>query len=383
MKTLLPLLLALLTLGTACKSTYKAYQKGDYQKAVFNSLDRLKKSPNNRKSREALREAYPALLSYVQEKIDQDKLSNDPLKWEKVIGHYVLLNRVYDEIRTTPAARDIIRSPQNFNAELRTAKQNAAAARYAMGTQGLNRGRRGDREAAKEAYFHFAKADEILPNYRDARQLAQESREYATLFVEIEPIPMHSQTFGLTNAFFESQLNEAFVVTSLSPFVSFYPGASARGPQGGPDHILRMRFDDFVVGQAYVKEKEVQRVQENVVLEERKVSEDSVELIYGTVKATVHQFTQEIVSSGLLDVQIIDARTGAIIAQRKFPGTYVWSDYWGYFNGDERALTDEDRSYTRKRGQATPPPPQALFVEFTKPIYDQVVSFVREYYRRA
>ena len=111
------------------------------------------------------------------------------------------------------------------------------------------------------------------------------------------------------------------------------------------------------------------------------IGEDSVVDVYGSVKAEVHQFQKEISSGGLLDFKIIDGRTGTLISQRKFPGTFVWYDKWGFYNGDERALENEDKEFIKRKRESPNPPPQDLFIEFTKPIFDQVTAFVGEFYR--
>ncbi|MEO1451996.1 MAG: hypothetical protein AAFV07_20865, partial [Bacteroidota bacterium] len=208
MKHLVPVLLIVVTGLFGCRSTKKAYERGDYDTAVVNSIERLRRSPNNKKSRETLRAAYPALIDYMLEQVEQDKLSSHPLRWEDVARHYGVLNKVYDEIRRSPAASDVIRNPQNFQAEYNSATLKAAESRYALGSQRLDDGRRGDREAAKEAFTHFGEALRWRKNFRDAVALKAEAREYATLYVLVENIPMHSRTLSLSNEFFENQMFE-------------------------------------------------------------------------------------------------------------------------------------------------------------------------------
>jgi hypothetical protein len=82
----------------------------------------------------------------------------------------------------------------------------------------------------------------------------------------------------------------------------------------------------------------------------------------------------------LLDFQIKDMN-GVVISQEKMPGTFVWLDTWGIYRGDERALTEQDKVLLNRR-ESIPPPPQDLFIEFTKPIYSQLISKVRNFYSR-
>ncbi|MCI4668250.1 MAG: hypothetical protein MRZ79_08940 [Bacteroidia bacterium] len=380
MKQVLPLIVMALALLVGCKATKKAYEKGDYETAVLNSIERLRSSPNNKKSRETLELAYPALIDYMEEKVLDAQNSADPFKWESIVSVYEFLNRVNREITRSPAALKVVPNPKNYQSQQTTAERNAAEARYISGNQLLNDARDGDKQAAKQAYNHFERALEYRKNYKDTRDLSKIARELATTYVKVEPIPMHSRSLSITSEFFENQMLEFFQTRNRSPFVTFYSGKENWQPELGPDHIIRMIFDDFVVGQAYVKETVRERRKDSIVISEVRINDSTVQDVYGTVEAEVHQFRKEISSQGLLDYRIIDARTGAVITQKKFPGTFIWVDKWGFFNGDKRALNDEDNEFCRKRKELPNPNPQALFIEFTKPIYDQVTRFTRNFY---
>ncbi|MFK7921028.1 MAG: hypothetical protein AB8H47_03680 [Bacteroidia bacterium] len=381
MKQILPVLLIFVIGLGACKSTKRAYQKGDYETAIFNSIERLRKSPNNKKAIQTLSEAYPDFLVYMQDNIDQAKQGGDQLRWEEISGYYDILNRVYDEIQRSPGAKAVVRSPKRFSSEYRESTQKAAEVRYALGTQRLALGRNGDREAAKDAYYHFEKALEWQSGYRDSQELMLESRDFATLYVQIEPIPMHSRTLALSNEFFENQIAEYIAATTFNPFIRFFMPSQVASMGRNADQVVRMQFDDFVVGQSYVKETVVNRQRDSVVVGKVNITKDSTVNAYGTVKAEVHQFQKQITSTGLLDLKIIDSRSGRVVSQRKFPGTFVWYDYWGFFNGDERALENADDRFLRKSRESMPPPPQDLFTEFTRPIFSQLTDYVANYYR--
>ena len=81
------------------------------------------------------------------------------------------------------------------------------------------------------------------------------------------------------------------------------------------------------------------------------------------------------------DLTISDWQTGKIIKRKKLPGTYIWQDQWANYKGDERALSRQQLAMTKRR-ETMPPAPAALFVEFTKPIYAQLVDEVNSFYSR-
>lgn len=102
--------------------------------------------------------------------------------------------------------------------------------------------------------------------------------------------------------------------------------------------------------------------------------------VYGTVKATLYHYTKTTTSKGIVSFKIIDAKTGALLAVQKMPGEFVWKSEWATFNGDERALSVEQLRLTRQKEQPAPKA-QDLFIEFTRPIYDQITSKLKEFYK--
>ena len=80
-------------------------------------------------------------------------------------------------------------------------------------------------------------------------------------------------------------------------------------------------------------------------------------------------------------MEVIDFQANKILLRDEIPGEYTWVNEWASFNGDERALNSTELNMTRNREQL-PPPPQQLFIEFTKPIYDQVTSRIKNFYKK-
>lgn len=376
-------LLLVLTL-TSCSTGKRSLERGNYLDAVMTAISRLRQNPDSKKAQATLADAYPNFIDYNQDQINRLKGSGDPFKWERVLGLYSEMNRVYDEIQRAPAAKRVIVSPGNYLSQYEDARIKAAEARYTLGERDMALARQYDRPAAKRAYEHYEKADELYPGFRDAQYKMREARELAIVRVIVEPIPMPSRSLDVSNEFFQNQMLEYLRNTRISPFVEFYSVQEGRSRNIQPNQVVRMAFDDFIVGQTYIQETVEDRTRDSVVIGKVKVMENGKEVekdVYGTVKAKVHVFRKALDSSGQLDFQIMEPRTQTVVTQRKFTGAYTWFDFWGFFNGDERALTAEDRQRLRNSREIMPPPPQALFVEFTKPIYSGVTQYIQDFYR--
>lgn len=424
-----------------CKSSKKTFQSGNYYSSVMQSVSKLRKSPNNKSSRETLSMAYPLAVEQFLGEVTRMKNSQDRFKNGRIYDSYKLLSNMYDEIRRSPAALEVIPNPQDYYSQLKYYAREAAAERYAAGEQALAMG---SRPYAMEAYDHFVQADLYEPGYMDVRQKIEEALYHATLKVLVEQVPVPTMQAGLSAQFFQDQLEQFLFNYQDNPFIRFY---STRDPNlREPDQILVLQFDDFVVGQVNNSERIYETSKDSVIIAkipkssvqsqtqsqvEQKVvichsppgypeNKQTIEVgisalqahidhgdkigpcegdavkstvsssnvsvpkeeylnVYATVKATFRENTREVISRGLLSMRIVDARSNTVVLHDKFPGEFIWINQWGSFNGDERALTTKQLEIANHQPMQ-PPPPQVLFIEFCKPIYGQVTSRVRNYY---
>ncbi|WP_017731102.1 hypothetical protein [Nafulsella turpanensis] len=377
---LLPVyLLLLLVVLEGCSSGKKAYERGDYYTAVLKSVNRLRKNPDHKKSGETLRKSYPMALQTLEQKIQHIQTANDPYKWKKALNIYGQINQMYEEIIHAPGALAIIPTPRNYYKAVDEVRNKAAEESYQAGRSLLAQN---TREAAKEAFFHFAEVERLVPGYKDVEDQIAEAEFMATLKVVVEQIPVPGR-YSLSGNFFQEQI-EAFLHSQYkgSHFVRFYTPAEARNEDLRIiDQYLQIQFDDFVVGQTHLSERIESVSRDSVKVGEVDLPDGGKAPVYGTVKAKIKTYRKEVASKGLLSMRIVDANNDAVLLNRKFPGEFIWFSEWSSFNGDERALSREQLARCELR-EALPPHPQDLFIELTKPIFGQLTSSVRDFYSR-
>lgn len=369
-----PLVIILMFFVASCVSSQKAFNNGDYDKAVYKSVNSLQRKSNNPKEAETLKRAYSSAIETHQKNIEEAKLSDNVLRWEVIIQEYAALNNLTAEIRKCPACLSVVSISDKYITELADAKLKAADVRYARGIKLLAER---NRESAKQAYEDFGRAEQLSPGYKDAKAKIEDAYFAAILKIVVEPAEVNRGTYELSNEYFQTKIMEYLEKYENRTFMKFYSTTDAKSQGLVPDQVLTFKFDDFVVGQTYTKEK----------IEE--VSRDSVKLgtskagvaYYGTVKAKVSVFEKTVTSSGILDFRVKDWRTKDIITQEKMPGTYVWQEKWGSYQGDERALPANYVQIVKKK-ESYPPGPQFLFIEFTKPILAQVTSKIKSFYSK-
>ncbi|KLT65064.1 hypothetical protein [Pedobacter sp. BMA] len=355
-----------------CTTGKNALQKGDYDASVAKAVSRLQNSPKNAEAQQVLKTAYEFAIQDHLRKIDEAKLSNDLFRWEQIMYDYQKLNQLADDINTCPACLTIVPNPAKYIKEVADSRYNAAAARYSSGTGFLNEN---TRSSAKKAYYEFEKVQNLQPNYKDVKAKLDEAYWAAVTRVVVQPILVNRGPYKLSADYFQQQIDGFIGNYSRNKFVIFYSEDQATDQKIVPDQVLSLNFDDFVVGQTYVKERVEKIKRDSVVIGETRERKP----IYGTVKATLSIFDKNISSSGLLDMTIMDWQSKKVIRQQKFPGTYVWRDSWASYKGDDRAL-DKNQLVLTRRKESLPPPPNVLFLEFTKPIYSQLVDQIGYFY---
>ena len=298
---LVPILLAL-----SCVSAEKALDKGNYKDAVWKALSKLKKSPKDSKSKKTLKEAYPLFIDHYKEDIEEIADKRDPLRWEDALKKYEAMEEAYQKIRDIPVARKAV-DAISFSREIYDTKEKVLEARYNLGKDLLANG---DREDARKAYGHFEYILKKQDVYKDTNLKLEDARDAATLFVAIAPVPTPSYRLEPNIAAFENELVEQLSDNNSDDFVRFVdPGNRYNVPLDEIDHVVEMRFYDFVMGNIQDREQTFTRTKDNVATTEVRIG-DSTVVTPIIVEAEVFCYTREIRSSGRLELEIIDNSNG-------------------------------------------------------------------------
>jgi len=377
MRLILPAIISFFLL-ISCSTGKKAYERGDYYTATLKAVNRLRSNPDSEKALKALSNSYPTAVQYYQGKIENVLRTDLPFKYSEIVDYYELMNHMADEINRCPAALGGFPDVNFYSTELARARDLAAEEQYNAGLaqEGVN-----TRESWKKAYYHYQQADCYIPGYKDSGERMQIAKFNATFKVIVERIPV-PRNYQLTSDFFLNQVVEALTKERPNEFVAYYSPISAeKAGINSPDQVLRMNFDEFVIGQVYDKETITEVSRDSVEVGTITLSDGTEKKVYGTVKARLSSYRREISSSGVLDVTIIDLPLERIAAQRKFPGRYTWSTEWNSFQGDEKALTKDQLALCNKKPVPVPGY-QDLFIEFTRPIYSQLTPFLKSFYRK-
>ena len=365
----------------ACSTGRKSLQRGDYSDAIMKAASRLSNDPDNRKAIQVVRDGYPLAISYYQEEIDQTLSGNAPFKWKHTLEIMQTVNRISDQIRRIPAARQLVQNPKTYTSELADVENRAALEYYDAGMDEMGKN---TREAFKQAYFDFQNADGLVAGFKDSRQKMMQAKEQATLKVVVEQIPVngkyeYSAQFFYDNVF--QMLNQQF---QEKDFVHFFsPEQAEKTNLKYPDMVLQMGFYDFFIDRPQHFEEErtlSKQVEEKYQV---KISKDStVTRIRNVVKnGKIKIVTDQVASGGLLELKAVDFQSQKIVFTDKIPGQFTWKNQYGVFVGDKEVLDNNLINILNNR-VLMPPAAQDMFVLFTKPIFNQLQNKLTGYFRQ-
>lgn len=362
---------------SSCSTGSSAYQHGDYYKACQEAIERLRSNPKSQKAQTVLVQAYPMAQKIAQKEIDNATLANGPDKYDIIVFQYERLNQLAKQIFNCPKAYELVPQPSEYIAEMAKAKQLAAENAYNSGLKALNAG---GLDQARIAYQLFQNVNRYVSGYKDVLNKMDESRYYATLRVIVQK-PVTNANFQYSADFFFKNLMAEIRQNSQNRFIRYYTEEEAQTEKmRNPHQYIALNFENFTIGNVRESSNTTELKRDSVVVGTVKV-DGKVYNSYNTVTAKFTTLRREISSGGVLSLRIVDAQTGQEIQRKDLSGSYVWNTSWANYKGDDRALNEEQKRLCVREPQI-PPSPQDLFIEFTKPIYNQAVSYVRSVYAR-
>ena len=360
---------------SACTSSKQQFEKGNYEKAVALSIKKLRKKPDNSKQKNILKAAYQYAVQVSEEKIKQHQKSTDRFKWDRVIKQYQKMQQLYTDLLQCPACLNIV-SPVDLQNELNQALAQGAQIYVEEGQKALATK---EKEGGRLAYRHFAQAKAYQNDYGNIDLMLNEARIQGTEIIGLSRIPVSSKVLELNTAFFLQQLTQA--LNDLNYFFAvFAPLEQLVAQNQQADQVVDLSFDDYYIGQTYIKEVRESLVRDSVKVGEVTDSLGTKYVVYGEVKADLQRFEKTIESGGLLNIAIVEPNSRSVLFQQKIPSTTIWENNWATYQGDKRALTKEELALTQEK-ELLPPPPQELFYSFTRPLFDQSANLLRRRYR--
>jgi len=355
----------------ACGNALRSYQKGNYYTACEEAVSKLRSKPNDADASYALVNAFPLAESMLLRDINNLSMTKTINNYEKVVQLYTRLDKLTENIYRCPAALSLIPNPTNYYNDLQKSKTTLVEMYYNEGINALNVG---SIDKARLALNYFTQVNHYIPGYKDVANLMDEACYMATLRVVVlnPQLPMRYQ---LNVDFFYIRLMSDITRNTYRHLVRFYTPAEADADHmRNPHQLLVLNFEDFTVGNMNRTNNTIEVKRDSVI-----VGTVGGKNVYGTVRAKLTTSRIEIISAGVLSIRMVDPATNRIMNQKNLRRNSVWATEWATYNGDERALSAQQKRLVEQRQQPLPPE-QELFSSFAAPLYEEAMKFISSVY---
>jgi hypothetical protein len=371
-KTLYFLILILFSIACAKKHTRNLLHSGDYDAAIFTSVENLRGNKHAKRKQEyiwILQEAFAKAKERDLRLIETLSKDANPANFEKIFNTYVNLNNRQELIRPLLPLR-IIQENRNaffsmddYSDQIIDSKNAMSKFLYDQAVEGL---KNPTKMQARAIYDDLTYLDKINPNYKNTRKLIDDALIKGTDFV-------HVYTQNETNMIIPVRLqNDLLDFSTLGLNNQWTVYHNNRQKDLIYDFGLMLNFREINVSPEQIREKEFVREKQikdgvqNLLDSNGNVVRDSLGKVikvdkFKTVTVSVYEFTQFKSCQVVAKVDYIDFQNNQLIDTYPLVSEFVFEHVYAKFTGDKRAVDDSYFPLFDRRAVPFPSNEQMVF----------------------
>lgn len=350
---------------SACKSTQKLTEEGNYDEAIEKALDKLiGKKKKKADVVASLESAFAKANGRDMNQITTLRGENRPENWERIFD---LAMAVQDRQRSIEPLLPLVddrgqRAEFKFvkiNSLVQEAKGKASAYLYNFGKQELEKARAGDKVAARTAFENLDRIDKYLSNYKDRQSLMNEARALGVSHILFR---MENDGYALLSRDFEREILSMDVQDLNELWREFHTTEKAGLTY---DYEIVMKLDDIDVSpeserqREFREEKEIEEGEQSARDADGNVLRDStgnvikvsvIKVITADV-IEVYQSKAAVVGGNLY---FYNKRKQELMDTQPIAAEAIFENYASTYQGDRRALSSDTRQRIGNRPQRFP-----------------------------
>lgn len=375
-KFYLPLLAFVVLVG--CKSASKAYNNGDYADAIELGVKKLQKDPSDYETRDLVKSAYEYAHGQRQESIRTLLESNNDNRFETVLWEYSQLQDLYNTLQQSPGLASHVK-PVNYSSYVQTYREKTADVYLERAEKWMAES---SKPAFRNAYNDYCRALRFRDNMaiRTKRDEAYNAALTKVLVLPIQNYGGYSYASNYQLQQFQNDVMRTLDWNRSDDFVRFFSEWDLRNRNVEPDQVLEMQLGRILMGRPY-DERNVRESSKQVVVKEVVHKPDSITKEYATVRAQIASTKRILLSEGELYLTLRDTR-GRTLWTDRFTGQHRWQTEFATYTGDERALTDNDRSLLNRNQNVILPREEEIMSELYRQIQSDLSNRLRGYFAR-
>ncbi|MCF2873901.1 MULTISPECIES: hypothetical protein [unclassified Tenacibaculum] len=338
---------------SSVKTTEKAINSGDYEKAISLSIKNLARNKYKKKNQPyviMLKNAFNKAVDRDVSKIEFLEKENNPENLETIYSLYQRLNNRQERIKPLLPLKDVVSGNNvsfqivNYDDQIITSKENYSNFLYQKAKDLLANGSF-NKMNYRRAFDEFQYLDKINPNYKNTRSLIEEAHAKGTDFVFLS---VHNETRQIIPRRLENDLL-AIDTYGLNDLWTVYH--SKRDSRVRYDFDLELNLRNIDVSPEQIREKEI--VKERRIKDGFKyLKNDQGAFVkdslgnkikvdkFRKVRCHLYKFTQFKSSKVSGVVKYIDNTNNQLVERFPIQSEFVFEHIYADYDGDKRALDD-------------------------------------------
>lgn len=369
MKKILLFTLVLLQFLSGCVSSKKALNSGNYDQAIYKSVNKLRKNPDNSKEILVLERAFSRAQQNDFDRIAFMQKEGSPDKWDDIYNVYEQIKNRQAQVKALPVLvikdknKQILRNANfsfiNVDDELLEAKQKAAQFFYTRGNTLLQKGGRFN---ARDAYADFQQVKNYYSTFQDVDDKLAAAQEAGTTKVLFK---MQKDNPGQLPPSFEQELLKISLQELNRQWMRYYT-SDVKGTTYDYNIVVNLKVidvsPDLVKEKYYSESKKIKDGWEYKLDAKGNVTKDSLgndikQPKYKTIKCDVVEthFSKSARVAGTLDY--IDNNSKQLLHTDNIAADSFFEDgVVVVLGGDVNALTPETKARIGKKPLPYPDP---------------------------
>ena len=359
MKSTTPFIALLTLLLVGCntlKETQVKVASGNYEQAIRNSVENLRKSRTKKKSAEyilILEEAFAKAVARDNRNLERLRMDQSGTTLEKMYNIYLGLQHRQEYIMPllplyiADQGREAYFNIVNYNGLLLDSRNRLSEYLYRHATELLATG---DKPKARIAYENLNYLDEINPNYKETRNLINKAHYQGTDFVLVKIV--NASNIALPRRLEDDLLDfEAYQLNGSHSW-SVYHNHYIENIDYDYEMVLAIR--DILISPERIYEKELireKRIKDGFrykldtngnVAKDAQGNDIKVDQ-FVTARSVVTEFTQSksVAIEGKVEYRLFQGREN--LSSFPLASEHVFKHHYCTHQGDSRALSDHDR----------------------------------------
>lgn len=377
---ILPLLIGVMILA-ACGSSRKFQASYTEDKALFAAINELNKKRPSDKAYSDLKILYQNSVARHEEAIEVYRNSGDINRWDKMLDELGALQHIFNSLEATPGSFSIVK-PKNYLRAIEETKQLAAEDFYARAQDLL---KDNTRESSLEAWNYFKRSDSYVNGYKDVTRQIKDAYERSIVNIVINPIEEDNVFFptggwdGVPDLRYRPQDYQDQLVRELGGQTAnnyparFYNDRDVRRNNIPVDWAVSMRWRSLNPLRS-MPQQFTRQVSRSV-----ETGKDSTgKKLYTTVYATLYITQNSFSVQGDLEYRITDVQSRGTIDNGVLHDEVNWTESSATYNGDSRALSQEDWAMVNNRNGFNQPTKSEIMNTLMRKIYPDLKRRIQQ-----